>query len=215
MAEPFLTTVVGSMPKPPWLYSQVSFDSHETDHHGQGGDWALQYPELGQAQDDATRLIIQDQERVGIDIISDGEQRRKSYMTYVTTRLEGMDYETLGEKWIRDGRRLAVVGRCTGPVRRNGPILVDHLRFLMGQTSLPVRITLPGPMTVADSVLDTFYGDEREFALAIANTINEEARALDLLGPAVIQFDEPVFSRYPEKVVDLLPRNCMTESSIS
>jgi len=202
MAEPFLTTVVGSMPKPPWLYSQVSLDDGKTDHHGQGGDWALQDPELAQAQDDATRLVIHDQERAGIDIISDGEQRRKSYLTYITTRLEGMDYETLGEKWIRDGRRLALVGRCTGLVRRKGPILADHLRFLLGQTSLPVKITLPGPMTVVDSVLDAFYGDEREFALAIAEALNEEARALDLLGPAVIQFDEPVFSRYPEKVVD-------------
>ena len=202
MAEPFLTTVVGSMPKPPWLYSQVSFDSSETDHHGQGGDWALQGPELAQAQDDATRLAIRDQERSGIDIISDGEQRRKSYLTYITTRLGGMDYETLGEKWIRDGRRLAVVGRCTAPVRRKGPILVDHLRFLMDQAETPVKITLPGPMTVVDSVLDAYYGDERAFAFAIAEAINEEALALDLLGPAVIQFDEPVFSRYPEKVTD-------------
>ena len=202
MPEPFMTTVVGSMPKPTWLFSQVSFDSHETDHHGQGGDWALQEPELAQAHDDATRLAIHDQERTGLDIISDGEQRRKSYLTYITTRLEGMDYETLGEKWIRDGRRLAVVGRCTGPVRRKGPIVVDHLRFLMDEASGPVKITLPGPMTVADSVLDAFYGDERQFALAIADAINEEARALDALAPAVIQFDEPVFSRYPEKVVD-------------
>lgn len=201
MTEPFLTTVVGSMPKPPWLYSQGSFDSTETDHHGQGGDWALDGPDLDQAQDDATRLAIHDQERAGIDIISDGEQRRKSYLTYISTRLEGMDYETLGEKWIRDGRRLALVGRCIGPVRRKGPILSDHLRFLMDQTSMPVKITLPGPMTVADSVLDAFYGDERLFAMAIAEAINEEARDLDMLEPAVIQFDEPVFSRYPEKVV--------------
>ncbi len=201
MPEPFLTTVVGSMPKPEWLYSQVSFDSGETDHHGHGGDWALPEPELTLAQDDATRLVIHDQERAEIDVISDGEQRRKSYMTYVTTRLEGMDYETLGEKWIRDGRRLAVVGRCTGPVRWKGPILVDHLRFLMDEASRPVKITLPGPMTVVDSVADAYYGDERRFALAVAEAINKEAQALDALGPAVIQFDEPVFSRYPEKVV--------------
>ena len=87
MAGPFLTTVVGSMPKPSWLYSQVSFDSQETDHHGQGGDWAVQDPDLAQAQDDATRLVIHGQERAGIDIISDGEQRRKSYLTCITTRL--------------------------------------------------------------------------------------------------------------------------------
>ena len=87
MSKTFLTTMVGSMPKPPWLYSQVSFDSGETDHHGHGRDCPLQGQELAEAQDDATRLVIRDQECTGIDIISDGEQRRKSYMTYITTRL--------------------------------------------------------------------------------------------------------------------------------
>jgi len=113
-----------------------------------------------------------------------------------------MDYETLGEKWIRDGRRSAVVGRCTGPVRRKDLVLDDYLRFLMNLASAPVKITLPRPMTVADSVADTFYGDERMFAMAIAEASNDEALALDMLGPAVIQFDEPVFGRYPGKVAN-------------
>ncbi len=202
MAEPFGTTVVGSMPKPPWLYRQAPMDAKGSDHHGGGADWLHSGQLLREAQDDAVRLAVHDQESAGVSIISDGEQRRKSYLTYVTSQLGGFDYETLAEKWIRDGRRLAQVGRCTGPVEWRGPIVVDDLAFLMAQTALPVKVTLPGPMTVTDSTFDAYYGDERTFALAVAGAINEEAKALDALGPAVIQFDEPVFSRYPEKVAE-------------
>ncbi len=202
MAEPFITTVVGSMPKPPWLYQQAAMDAKGADHHGSGADWLLTGQPLHDAQDDAVRLAIYDQESAGVRIISDGEQRRKSYLTYVTSRLGGFDYETLAEKLIRDGRRLAQVGRCTGPVEWRGPIVVDDLRFLLTQTTSPVKVTLPGPMTVTDSTFDAYYGDERTFALAVADAINREAKALDALGPAVIQFDEPVFSRYPEKVAE-------------
>jgi len=202
MAEPFITTVVGSMPKPPWLYNQVPLDAKGFDHHGTGSDWLLEGDPLHNAQDDAVRLAIYDQESAGVRIISDGEQRRKTYLTYVTSQLGGFDYETLAEKWIRDGRRLAQVGRCTGPVEWRGPIVVDDLRFLLTNTTSPVKVTLPGPMTVTDSTYDAYYGDERTFALAVAAAINREAKALDALGPAVIQFDEPVFSRYPDKVAE-------------
>ena len=202
MAEPFVTTVVGSMPKPPWLYRQAPLDAKGFDHHGTGSDWLLSGDALHDAQDDAVRLAIYDQETAGVRIISDGEQRRKTYLTYVTSQLSGFDYETLAEKWIRDGRRLAQVGRCTGPVEWLGPMVVDDLAFLLTQTTSPVKVTLPGPMTVTDSTFDAYYGDERTFALAVADAINREAKALDALGPAVIQFDEPVFSRYPEKVAE-------------
>ncbi|MDP7586831.1 MAG: hypothetical protein FI737_13435 [SAR202 cluster bacterium] len=200
MAEPFETTVVGSMPKPPWLYNQVPLDTKGFDHHGAGSDWLLSGEALQNAQDDAVRLAVYDQETAGVRIISDGEQRRKTYLTYVTSRLGGFDYETLAEKWIRDGRRLAQVGRCTGPVEWFSPIVVNDLRFLLTNTTSPVKVTLPGPMTVIDSTFDAYYGDERSFAMAVADAINKEAKSLDALGPAVIQFDEPVFSRYPEKV---------------
>ena len=202
MPEPFLTTVIGSLPKPAWLYQRVPPNQKGADHHGRGAEWASEGAALSEAQDDAVRVVIHSLERVGVDIISDGEQRRKSYLTFITTRLGGLDYETLAEKWIRDGRRLAQVGRCTGPVHRRDPILVDDLRFLLAEARSRVKITLPGPMTVVDSTVDTFYGDERTYALAVADALNAEARALDDLGPAVIQFDEPVFSRYPEKVAD-------------
>ena len=202
MTEPFLTTVIGSMPKPAWLFEPSVFHSETRDHHGSGSDWRFAGDLLREAQDDATRAAIHTQERAGIDILSDGEMRRKSYLTYVTMRLEGFDYETLAEKWIRDGRRLAHVGRCVGPVRRTAPIVQDHLQFLLAETRTPVKITLPGPMTIVDSTSDLHYRDERAFAMAVASALNAEARELDALGPAVIQFDEPVFSRYPEKVAD-------------
>ena len=202
MPEPFTTTVVGSMPKPAWLYQQRPLAGPGTDHHGSGADWNFEGELLAQAQDDATRLAIQAQESAGIDIISDGEQRRKSYLTYIANRLTGFDYETLAEKWIRDGRRLAQVGRCVGPVGWPGPLAVDDLRFLQAESSRPVKMTLPGPMTIVDSTFDAHYGNERDFAMAVAAVLNREALELDKLSPAVIQFDEPVFSRYPEKVAD-------------
>jgi 5-methyltetrahydropteroyltriglutamate--homocysteine methyltransferase len=198
----FRTTVVGSMPKPSWLFHVTTLNDGKRDHHGAGGDWAFEGEALQDAQNDATRVAIHDQEHAGIDIISDGEQRRKSYLTYLTMNMEGFDYGTLGEKWIRDGRRKAMVGRCIGPIRRTRPIVVDDLAFLKRETERPVKVTLPGPMTVVDSTYDEHYGEERALALAWAEAINEEARALDALGPEVIQFDEPVFSRYPDKVAE-------------
>ena len=202
MPEPFVTTVVGSMPKPAWLYQQQPLAGPGTDHHGSGADWNFDGELLVQAQDDATRLAIHAQESAGLDIISDGEQRRKSYLTYIANRLEGFDYDTLAEKWIRDGRRLAQVGRCVGPVGWPGPLAVDDLQFFSAEASRPVKMTLPGPMTIVDSTFDAHYGNEADFAVAVAEVLNREARELDRLNPAVIQFDEPVFSRYPEKVAD-------------
>ena len=139
MPQIFATTVVGSLPKPAWLYQQRPLAGPGTDHHGSGADWNFEGDLLTQAQDDATRLAIYIQESAGIEIISDGEQRRKSYLTYIANRLTGFDYEALAEKWIRDGRRLAQVGRCVGPVSwpgtpgRGGPALLEGRDRSSGQ----------------------------------------------------------------------------------
>lgn len=202
MTEPFVTTVIGSLPKPAWLYEKTALTEKAKELHGRGASWALEGDALREAQDDAVRVAIHDQQRAGIEIISDGEQRRESYVSYVTMRLGGFDYETLAERWTRDRRRLAQVGRCVGQVHRRDPILERDLRFLISEANGAVKVTLPGPMTVVDSILDVYYGDERAFALAVAAALNEEALALDALAPTVIQFDEPVFSRYPEKVAE-------------
>lgn len=200
MSEAFLTTVVGSMPKPAWLMEQLPLNEEGKQVHGKGADWLFSGDLLESARDDATRLTIHDQIRAGIDVVSDGEQRRSSYLTYVTSRLEGFDYETLAKKWTRNRRRLAEVGRCVGPVRRPGSLLKKDVEFMLAETDRPVKITLPGPMTVVDSTADEHYGDEATMAMDVAAALNEEARELDALGAAVIQFDEPVFSRYPDKV---------------
>ena len=203
MPDAFLTTVIGSLPKPHWLMARNPVHGQGAKHvHGKGADWALDDTDLEEALDDAVRIAVHDQVRAGIDIISDGEQRRKSWLTYVTARMEGFDYDNLVEKWTRNRRRLAPCGQCVGAVRRNAPILERDLRFVQDESPLPVKITLPGPLTIADSTVDAHYGDERTFAMALAEVLNEEAKALDAMGPAVIQFDEPAYSRYPDKTVD-------------
>ena len=196
-----MTTVIGSLPKPHWLMGRNPLHDQGAKHvHGKGADWALEDTILEEALDDAVRIAVHDQMRAGIDIISDGEQRRKSWLTYVTARMEGFDYDNLVEKWTRNRRRLAPCGQCVGAVRRRAPILERDLRFVQGESPLPVKVTLPGPLSIVDSTFDAHYGDERTFAMALAEALNEEARALDAMGPAVIQFDEPAFSRYPDKV---------------
>ena len=199
-SQAFTTTVVGSLPKPGWLQEKVPLNEQGKQVHGKGAAWRLSGDQLHEAQRDAIRLALQTQERAGIEIVSDGEQSRRSYITYVTMRLSGFDYETVAEKWTRNRRRLAEVGRCTGAVRRDQPILEQDLRLLLEESSRPVKITLPGPMTVVDSTSNEHYASDQEFAFAVADALNAEARALDALGPAVIQFDEPVFSRYPDQV---------------
>ena len=202
MTIPFETTVIGSLPKPPWLYDSSGFTTQAKQLHGKGGAWAYSGDALLRAQDDAIRLAIGMQEFIGLDEISDGEQRRESYLSYVVRRLNGFDYDTFGEKWVRGGRRLAQVGRCTGPVTWPGPMLVEDLQFTIKHSRTPVKVTLPGPMTVCDSILDEFYGSEESLAMAVADALNQEAKALSSAGALVVQFDEPVFSRYPEKVLD-------------
>ena len=200
--QPFLTTVIGSMPKKPWLFAPTTAIDGRRDHFAVAGTWSLDGEALKLAQDDATRLAIREQERAGIDIVSDGEQRRKNYVTHLTAAMGGFDYENFEVRTIRAGRSTVRVGRCVGPIEHRGPILVDDLRFAMAEADRPVKVTLPGPMTVVDSTADAYYQDEKAMAFAWADAINKEARLLDALGPAVIQIDEPVFSRYPEKTAE-------------
>jgi 5-methyltetrahydropteroyltriglutamate--homocysteine methyltransferase len=200
--QAFRTTVIGSMPKRPWLFTPTAASDGRRDHFAEAGTWSLAGEKLKAAQDDVTRISIREQERAGIDIVSDGEQRRKNYVIYVTAAMGGFDYGYFEKRTIRAGRATVMVGRCTGPIQHKAPILVDDLMFLLAESDLPVRVTLPGPMTVCDSTYDAYYHDEKTMAFAWADAINKEARLLDALGPAVIQFDEPVFSRYPEKTAE-------------
>ena len=197
----FATTVIGSLPKPAWLQEQVPLNEPGKQVHGQGAKWLFEGDLLHHAQDDAVRVAIHDQVHAGVDIVTDGEQRRTSYVTGVVKQFGGFDYERLTKKLTRRGRRMAEVGRCVGPVQRHTSILKEDLLFLKNHSPNPVKVTLPGPMTIVDSTSDEYYGDEQAMAFAVADALNAEARDLDTVGPAVIQFDEPVFSRYPEKVL--------------
>lgn len=202
MANPFTTTVVGSMPKRPWLYRPKTEAELKADYrYGQRGVWTLDGEARELAMDDATRIAIRVQEKAGIDIISDGEQRREHYLTHLTRRMNGFNYDQLVEKTIRGGTN-ALVGRCVGPIEHIGAITVDDLAFLKSETDHQVKVTLPGPMTIVDSTFDEHYGDEVAMAADWATAINAEARLLDALNPDIIQFDEPAFSRYPNKVRD-------------
>lgn len=202
MPAAFQTSVVGSMPKRPWIFQdRIALDGKK-DHFGKGGAWLLEGDALKEAQDDAVRVVVSQQEEAGIDVVSDGEQRRVNYVTSVVRGMRGFDFETLRPKTMRAGRRKVMAGRCVGPVEHAGPIVVDDIVFLKRITGRPVKATLPGPMTIVDSINDEHYGEPEAFAFAWAAEINKEAKLLEAAGADVIQFDEPVFSRYPEAAAD-------------
>ena len=198
--QPFTTTVVGSMPKFPWLYRPKTAEELKEDYkYGERGVWTFDGQLRNIAINDAIRVSIRLQEKAAINIISDGEQRREHYLTHFTKKMSGFDYSRLAEKIIRGGTK-AMVGRCVAPIEHVAPITIDDLSFLKKEVDQPVKITLPGPMTIVDSTHDEYYFDEKSMAEDWAIAINREAKLLDKLGPEIIQFDEPAFSRYPEKV---------------
>lgn len=198
--KPFLTSGIGSMPRRPWLFENRTGLDGKHDHYGKGGKWSVPEDKLKSAQDDATRIAIRIQEKAGLDIISDGEQRRTNYVTHLTRNMGGFDYTNLQPKEMRGGRRTLLAGSCTQPIEHRQAIIVDDLTFLKSETDKPVKMTLPGPMTVVDSTNNDFYSTEEEMAFSWAKAINKEAKLLDDLGVDIIQFDEPAFSRYPDKV---------------
>jgi 5-methyltetrahydropteroyltriglutamate--homocysteine methyltransferase len=189
------TTITGSLPRPAWL-------AEPGRHHYRA--WSVPPEYLSEAHDDAVRLAIADQEEAGLDIVTDGEQRRKHYIWGFIEALTGIDTIHTGKKVTRGGRysREPVdVARIVGDIARPRAILVDGLRFAKIHTPKPVKVTLPGPMTIADSVLDEHYKEgERALAARFAEILNAEARDLAAAGADIIQFDEPCFNIYVEQV---------------
>jgi len=199
------TTIVGSLPKPAWLAEPGVLRA----------GWRVSGEALRQAQDDAVRLALVEQEAAGLDIVCDGEQRRRHYIWGFLDGLTGIDTEHLGAKRARGGRysEQTPAPRIVGEVTRPAPVFVDALRFARAHAQRPLKVTLPGPMTIVDSLVDEHYGaDERALALRFADLLNAEARELAAAGAAVIQFDEPCFNVYVEKVeawgVTALERCC-------
>jgi 5-methyltetrahydropteroyltriglutamate--homocysteine methyltransferase len=185
-----MTTVVGSLPKPPWLATPEQIRP----------TWLLEGPLLREGQDDAVLLVLQLQEELDLDVVTDGEQRRDHYIEGFCRQLNGFDYARRVNKRTRGDRYSAPVPTVAAPVERTRPILLDGLRFVAAHTTRPVKATIPGPMTIADTAHDAYYGDERAFATALATAINAEARELAAAGADVVQIDEPCFNIYLDKV---------------
>ncbi|WP_428101226.1 5-methyltetrahydropteroyltriglutamate--homocysteine methyltransferase [Candidatus Rariloculus sp.] len=190
MAEQLLTAVVGSYPQPDWLVDRELLRQLMAPRIRVEQIWRVPEPLLEQARDDATVVAICDQERAGIDIITDGEIRRESYSNRFANALSGIDKERHGEIIGRTGVRIPVP-LVSGPIERTGPVEVRDLEFLRAHTDRRIKITLPGPFTMAQQAVDEYYGDEESLALAYADAVNEEVHALFAAGADVVQLDEP------------------------
>ena len=198
MAEPILTTVVGSYPQPEWLVDRDNLRSRLPPRVRAREIWRIPESLLEQAQDDATLVAIRDMERAGVDIISDGEIRRESYSNRFATALEGVDLDNPGTAIDRTGHPNPVP-RVVGPIRRTRPVEVRDLEFLRRNTDRRVKITVPGPFTVTQQAQNDYYPDDRALALAMAAAINEEIKDLFAAGADVVQIDEPYLQARPEK----------------
>jgi len=187
---PFRTTIAGSLPKPAWLAEPERIFP----------TWRLEGPELAEAQRDATRIAVSEQVRAGIDTVTDGEQARKHFVHGFAERLGGVDAAKRQTRGIRGDRYEAVCPTVTGEIRRDGPIHVEEMRFVRTLTDGPLKITIPGPMTLADTVVDEAYGNRAELGFAFARAIRDEIAALTAVGVDVVQIDEPAFNVYFDEV---------------
>jgi 5-methyltetrahydropteroyltriglutamate--homocysteine methyltransferase len=192
------TTVIGSYPQPDWLIDRERLRGSLPPRIRARELWRVPEPFLAQAQDDATALAIAEQERAGLDIVTDGEIRRESYSNRFATALEGLDLDDPAMVPGRAGGTNAVP-RVVGPVRRTRPVEVDDLRFLRAHTDRRVKITLPGPFTMSQQAYNEAYDDEGELALDFAAAVNEEVRDLFAAGADVVQIDEPWLQSRAEK----------------
>jgi 5-methyltetrahydropteroyltriglutamate--homocysteine methyltransferase len=192
------TTLVGSYPQPDWLIDRDRLLDTLPARVRMKELWRVPEPYLSQAQDDATALTIRDLERVGLDILTDGEIRRESYSNRFATALEGMDIDNPAMVEGRTGK-VNAVPRVVGPVRRTRPVEVDDLRFLRANTDRPVKITLPGPFTMSQQAKNEAYDDDASLALDLAAAVNEEMHDLFAAGADVVQIDEPWLQARPEQ----------------
>jgi 5-methyltetrahydropteroyltriglutamate--homocysteine methyltransferase len=197
MSELLPTTVVGSYPQPGWLIDRAKLGS-KVPRVREPEIWRVPPEFLAEAQDDATLVAIRDMERAGIDIVSDGEMRRESYSNRFATALEGVDIENPGKTVNRSGG-FSVVPRIAGPIKRRGAVEVRDVEFLRKHTKRKIKITLPGPFTMAQQAQDDHYKDEEALAMAFAAVVNEEMKDLHKAGADVIQLDEPWLQARPDR----------------
>ncbi|MEC5383320.1 5-methyltetrahydropteroyltriglutamate--homocysteine methyltransferase [Aurantimonas sp. C2-6-R+9] len=192
------TSLVGSYAQPDWLIDRKKLGMRFPPRVRAQELWRIDPEWLEEAQNDATLIAIRDQERAGLDIITDGEMRRESYSNRFATALEGIDIDNPGTALDRSGHPNPVP-RVTGPIRRMHPVEVKDVKFLRANTDRRVKITVPGPFTMAQQAQNDFYDSEREVALAYAAAVNEEIRDLFVAGADIVQIDEPYMQARPEK----------------
>jgi 5-methyltetrahydropteroyltriglutamate--homocysteine methyltransferase len=186
----FPTTIAGSLPKPSWLAEPDKL----------WPQWRLAGADLAQGKLDATLLAVKLQEDAGIDIVCDGEQSRQHFVHGFLEFVDGIDFKNKVEMGIRNNRYKAMVPTVTGPLKLRGRVHGDEARHARAHTKRKLKITMPGPMTIIDTIADAHYGDRVKMAMAFADLLNVEARALEVDGVDVIQFDEPAFNVYMKEV---------------
>jgi 5-methyltetrahydropteroyltriglutamate--homocysteine methyltransferase len=192
------TSLVGSYAQPEWLIDRSKLAKRFPPRVRAGELWRVDEQWLAEAQDDATRLAILDQERAGLDLITDGEMRRESYSNRFATELDGIDLDNPGTAIDRTGHPNPVP-RVVGRIRRRNPVEVRDLQFLKANTNKPVKMTVPGPFTMSQQAQNDFYKSEEEMALDYAAAVNEEIRDLFAAGADVVQIDEPYMQARPER----------------
>jgi 5-methyltetrahydropteroyltriglutamate--homocysteine methyltransferase len=188
----FSTATAGSLPKPAWLAETQKL----------WPQWRLEGEVLQQAKDDATVLWVKAQEDAGLDVIGDGEQSRQHFVHGFLERVEGIDFEHKVKMGIRNNRYDAMVPQVVSALKLKGRVHQREAGLLRAHTKRQVKFTLPGPMTIADTVADRYYGDRVKMAMAFADLLNEEARSLQADGVDIIQFDEPAFNVYMHDAVN-------------
>src|SRR5271163_2347655 len=188
----FPATIAGSLPKPAWLAAPNRL----------WAPWRLEGDALAEAKDDATLLALKLQEDAGIDIVCDGEQARLHFVRGFLETVEGIDFDRRVEMGIRNNSYKVMCPTVTGPLRLRSRVHAREARLARAHTKRKLKFTLPGPMTIIDTIADAHYGDKVTMAMAFAALLNEEARELVAAGVDVIQFDEPAFNVYMSEVTE-------------
>lgn len=188
----FETTIAGSLPKPSWLAEPGKL----------WAPWRLEGKGLEQGKRDAALVWLSEQEAAGIDIVTNGEQFREHFVHGFLKHVDGIDWNKMTTMGIRDDRYDADVPTVTGPVKRKGKVHSDEVQFTRAHTTKQLKFTLPGPMTICDTIADEHYGRRSDMAMAFAEILNEEASELAALGVDLIQFDEPAFNVFLDDVIE-------------
>ncbi len=191
------TSLVGSYPQPDWLIDREKLRGRFPPRVRALELWRIDPKYLEEAQDDATLLAIRDQERAGIDILTDGETRRESYSNRFATALEGVDIDNPGSALDRSGHPNPVP-RVAGKIRRKYPVEVRDTEFLRKNTDRKIKMTVPGPFTMSQQAQNDFYANPAEMAMDYAKAVNEEIRDLFAAGADIVQIDEPYMQARPE-----------------